>query len=159
MIPLIVFPGQECPYVISLQFLYYLYVHSQLSSHNIQNMVHIIILYYFLLCEVHLMQGFIYEKVLQGNQNYSQDRSFLTVNEENPALILSNLHNRTSSRDGPIFGSKGLSMNTTSLGITARLGASQSFREQHNFLQKYIVTVYPAVSEFFHRLNPGFRDC
>ncbi len=68
--------------------MYYLYVHSQLCSHNIQNMVGyiIIILSYFLLCAVHLMQCFIYEKMLQGNQKYSQDRSFLTGNEENPAL-------------------------------------------------------------------------
>ena len=40
MIPLPVFPGWECPYVILPQFLYYLYVHSQLCSHNLQNMVH-----------------------------------------------------------------------------------------------------------------------
>jgi hypothetical protein len=40
MIPLIIFPGKECPYVICLKFLYYLYVHLQLCSHNIQNMVH-----------------------------------------------------------------------------------------------------------------------
>jgi hypothetical protein len=75
----------------------------------------IIILSYFLLCAVHLMQGFIYEKMLQGNYKYSQDRSFLTGNEENPALELSNVHNRTSARDGPMFGYKGLSMYTTSL--------------------------------------------
>ncbi len=41
MIPLTVFPGWECPYVIFiLQFLYFLYVHLQLCSHNLQNMVH-----------------------------------------------------------------------------------------------------------------------
>ncbi len=51
-----------------------------------------------------------------GNYNYSQDRSFLTGNEENPALGLSNVHNRTSARDGPMFGSMGPSMNTSSLG-------------------------------------------
>jgi hypothetical protein len=44
----------------------------------------------------------------------------LTENEENPALILSNVHNRTSARDGPIFGSMGLSMYTTSLGTTTQ---------------------------------------
>ncbi len=66
-----------------------------------------IILFYFLLCAVHLIQGFVYEKMLQGNQNYSQGRSFLTGNKENPALVLSNVHNRTSARDGPMFGSKG----------------------------------------------------
>ncbi len=57
-----------------------------------------IILSYFLLCALHLMQGFVYEKMLQGNLNYSQDRSFLTENEENPALVLSNVHNRTGFR-------------------------------------------------------------
>ena len=51
-----------------------------------------IILYYLLLCGVHMLQG---------------------------ALVLSNVHNRTSARDGPMFGSKGPSMNTSSLlGIT-----------------------------------------
>jgi hypothetical protein len=30
--------------------------------------------------------------------------SFLTGNEENPELVLSNVHNRTSTRDGPMFG-------------------------------------------------------
>jgi hypothetical protein len=55
--------------------------------------------------------------MLQGNYNYSQDRSFLTENEENPALVLSNVHNNTSARDGPIFGYKGPSMNTSSLDI------------------------------------------
>ena len=50
-----------------------------------------------------------------GSYNYSQGRSFLTGNEENPALVLSNVHNRTSARDGPMFGSMGPSMNTSSL--------------------------------------------
>jgi hypothetical protein len=50
-----------------------------------------------------------------GNYNYSQGRSFLTGNEENPALELSNVHNRTSARDGPMYGSMGPSMNTFSL--------------------------------------------
>jgi hypothetical protein len=36
-------------------------------------------------------------------------------NEENPALVLLNVHNRTSARDGIIFGSMGPSMYTTSL--------------------------------------------
>jgi hypothetical protein len=60
------------------------------------------ILYYLLLCVVHMMQGFVYEKMLKGNYNYSQDRSFLKENEETPASVLSNVHNRTSARDGPI---------------------------------------------------------
>ncbi len=50
-----------------------------------------------------------------GNYNYSQDRSFITGNEENPALGLSNVHNRTSARDGPMLRSMGPSMNTSSL--------------------------------------------
>jgi hypothetical protein len=62
-----------------------------------------------------MMQGFVYEKMMQGNQNYSQERSFLTENGENPALVLSNVHNRTSARDGPMLGSMGPSMNTSSL--------------------------------------------
>ncbi len=44
--------------------------------------------------------------------------SFLKGNEENPALLLSNVHNRTSARDGPVFGAKGPSMNTSSLYTT-----------------------------------------
>jgi hypothetical protein len=47
-------------------------------------------------------------------------KSFLTGNEENPELVLSNVHNRTSARDGPMFGSMGLSMYTTSLVHTRR---------------------------------------
>ncbi len=89
-----------------------------------------ITLSYFLLCAVHLKQGFVSEKMLKGNQNYFQDRSFLTGNEENPALVLSNVHNRTSARDGPMFGYKGLSMNTTSLCVTSahyHVGISASF--------------------------------
>jgi hypothetical protein len=39
----------------------------------------------------------------------------LTGNEKNPVLVLSNVHKRTSARDGPMFGSMGLSMYTTSL--------------------------------------------
>jgi hypothetical protein len=62
-----------------------------------------------------MMQGFVYEKMLLGNYKYSEDRSFLTGNEENPALVLSNVHNRISARDGPMFSSKGPSMNTSSL--------------------------------------------
>jgi hypothetical protein len=54
------------------------------------------------------------------NYNYSQDRSFLKGNEENHALVLSNVHNRTSARDGSMFGSKGPSMNTSSLVQTGR---------------------------------------
>jgi hypothetical protein len=61
------------------------------------------------------MQGFVYERMLKWNYNYSQDRSFLKENEENPASELSNVHNRTSARDGPMFGSMGPSMNTTPL--------------------------------------------
>ncbi len=86
-----------------------------------KKMVYYNYLVLFLLCAVHLMLGFIYEKMLQGNYNYSQDRSFLTGNEENPALLLSNVHNRTSARDGPMFGSMGLSMNTNSL-LTPSIG-------------------------------------
>ncbi len=41
-----------------------------------------IILSYFLLCALHLMQGFAYEKMLIWNYNYSQDRSFLKENEK-----------------------------------------------------------------------------
>jgi hypothetical protein len=64
--------------------------------------------------------------MLQGNYNYSQDRSFLKGNEENPALVLSNVHNRTSARDGPMFGAKGPSMNTSSLGTVPRKGNKYS---------------------------------
>jgi len=54
-----------------------------------------IILSNLLLCAIHLMQGFVYEKRLQEN------RSFLT---ENPALVLSNGHKRTSARYCLMFG-------------------------------------------------------
>jgi hypothetical protein len=40
----------------------------------------LIILYYLFLCAVHMMQGFVHEKMLKGNYNYSQDRSFLKGN-------------------------------------------------------------------------------
>jgi hypothetical protein len=106
--------GMSICYLSSISVLLYMYIH---------NCVHIrfkiwyitIILSYFLLCAVHFMQGLVSEKRLVGNYNYSQGRSFLTGNEENPALILSNVHNRTSARDGPMFGSMGPSMNTSSL--------------------------------------------
>ncbi len=67
----------------------YMYIHS--CVHIIFKICYITIIFsYFLLCAVHWMQGFVYEKMLQGNYNYSQDRSFLTENEENPALVLAN---------------------------------------------------------------------
>jgi hypothetical protein len=59
--------------------------------------------------------------MLLGSYNYSQDRSFLTENEENPALVLSNVHKRTSARDDPMLGSVGLSMYTTSLVQTIKM--------------------------------------
>ncbi len=59
--------------------------------------------------------GFHLRENAVGDYNYFQDRSFLKGNEENPALVLSNVHNRTSARDGPMFGAKGPSMNTSSL--------------------------------------------
>jgi hypothetical protein len=92
-----------------------LYVHSQLCSHNVQNMVHhnYLVLFTSLCCP--LDAGFRLREKLLGNYNYSHGRSFLTGNEENPALVLSNVHNRTSARDGPMFGSMGPSMNTSSL--------------------------------------------
>jgi hypothetical protein len=65
-----------------------------------------------------------------GNYNYSQGRSFLTGNEENPALVLSNVHNRTSARDGPMFGSMGPSMNTSSL--VRNISAFQGIGESQN---------------------------
>jgi hypothetical protein len=43
-------------------------------------------------------------------------------NEDNPALVLSNVHNRTSARDVPMFGSMGPSMNTSSLVYALILG-------------------------------------
>jgi len=55
------------------------------------------ILYYLLLRAVRIMQSFIYEKILQENYNYYPDRSFLKGIEENPALVLSNVHSRTSA--------------------------------------------------------------
>jgi hypothetical protein len=41
--------------------------------------------------------------------------SFLKGKEEKHALVLSNEHKRTSTPDGPSFGSIGLPMNTSSL--------------------------------------------
>jgi hypothetical protein len=92
--------GMSICYSSSISVLLYMYIH---------NCVHImfkiwymtIILSNLLLCDVNLMQGFIYEKMLLRNYNYSQEQSFLTGNEENPALVLSNVHNRPSARDGP----------------------------------------------------------
>jgi hypothetical protein len=93
-----------------------LYVYLQLSSHNVQNLLHVYYLVLFIfLHAVNVMQGFVYEKMLKGNYNYSQDRSFLKGNEENTALVLSNVLKRTSARDGPLFGSTGPFINTSSL--------------------------------------------
>jgi hypothetical protein len=79
--------------------------------------------------------------MLEGKCNYSQDRSFLKVNEENPALVLSKVHSRTSARDGPMFGSKGPSMNTSSL----ELPASQYFLQYVGTKRKAsFVTVFQA---------------
>jgi hypothetical protein len=86
----------------------------------INNCVHImfkiwgmtIILYYLLLCTVHMMRRKC-EKMLWGpiGYNYYQDRSFLTGCEECPALVISkNVRKRTSAKDFPMF-----SMYTTSL--------------------------------------------
>jgi hypothetical protein len=77
------------------------------------------ILYYLFFCAVHMMQRFVYafshEKMLQGTYDYYQDNSFLSGNEENSAFVVSNVHKRTSAPDGASFGSKGLSMYTTTL--------------------------------------------
>ena len=54
-------------YLTSISVLLICTIHSQLCSHNLQNMVQTIILSYFLLCAVHLTQGFIYEKMLYGS--------------------------------------------------------------------------------------------
>jgi hypothetical protein len=105
-------PGFECPYVTylpSISVFLYMYI---------KNCVHImfkicymtIILSYYFLYAVHMMQSFVNEKMLWGNYNYSPDESFLTGNEEIPALILSNVHKRTSAPDCPSFCSIGLSM-------------------------------------------------
>jgi hypothetical protein len=48
-------------------------------------------------------------KCCTGNYNYSPDESFLTGNEENPALVLSNVHKIKSAPDCHSFGSVGLS--------------------------------------------------
>ena len=59
MIPHIVLPVREYPNVIFFHFLCsFICILKQLSSHNVQNMVHTIILYYLLLCAVNMMQGF-----------------------------------------------------------------------------------------------------
>ncbi len=66
MIPLIVFLVRNVHMLFAFSFcITYMYiVHSQLCSHNLQNMVQKIILSYFLLCAVHFMQGFVSEKML-----------------------------------------------------------------------------------------------
>ncbi len=68
-----------------------------------------IILSYYFLCVVHMMQSFVYEKRLWGNYNYSPDESFLTGNVEILALVLSNVYKITSAPDCPSFGSIWLS--------------------------------------------------
>jgi hypothetical protein len=57
-------------------------------------------------------------KCCTGNYNCSHDIRFITGNEENPALVLSNVHKRTSAPDCASFGSIGLSMYTTFLKYT-----------------------------------------
>jgi hypothetical protein len=76
MIPPTVFPGWECPYVILLQFLYYLYVHSQLCSHNLQNMVHVnyLVLFSSLCCPLdagfHLWENAVWELESLSGQKF-----------------------------------------------------------------------------------------
>ncbi len=81
---------------------------SNCVHHNVQNMVYDNYLVYFSVlskwCRV------FNEKMLWGNYNYSQDRSLLTGNEENPTLVLSNIYKRTSARDCLMFGFIGLFM-------------------------------------------------
>jgi len=65
MIPHIFLPGWGCPYVICFKFLYsFINIQKNLCSPNVQNMVHAIILYYLLLCAVHMIQGFVNGKML-----------------------------------------------------------------------------------------------
>jgi hypothetical protein len=45
-----------------------------------------------------MMQGFVYETMLKVNYNYSQGRSFLTGNEENPVLVQRTQQNNISPR-------------------------------------------------------------
>jgi hypothetical protein len=56
------------------------------------------------------MQVFASEKMLYRKLELLSGKKLPNRNEENPALVLSNVHNRTSARDGPMFGSKGISM-------------------------------------------------
>ncbi len=52
-------------------------------------------------------------------------------------LVLSNVHNRTSARDGPMFGSKGPSMNTSSLAwSTASISSSANASHLGSFLAR-----------------------
>ncbi len=116
MIPLSVFPSWECPYAICLQFLYYFIctftteftLCSKYGTRQLSCLIYFSVLYTW--CRVSFKR-----KGCWGTIITLRGRSFLTGNEENPALVLSNVHNRTSARDGPMFGSMGPSMNTSSL--------------------------------------------
>jgi hypothetical protein len=66
MIPLLFFLVRNVHMLFDFDFCI-LHVHSQLCSHNLQNIVQTIIFSYFLLCAVYLMQGFVHEKLLLGN--------------------------------------------------------------------------------------------
>ncbi len=130
----------------------YMYIH--ICVHIIFKIWYIIIiLSYYLLCAVHLMKGFVYEKMLQGNQNYSQNRSFLTGNEENPA----NVYKRTSARIGPMFGYKGLSMKTTSLNHTAQIFLTRP--SVSSCVQSQIENTPPAVHLYNLRGYPPCMLC
>jgi hypothetical protein len=77
---------------------------------SINNCVHIMfkirymtmIAYYLLLCAVHIRKCCGGTIILPGK-------------DENPALVLSNVHKRTSAPDCALFGSIGISMYTASL--------------------------------------------
>ena len=143
------------PHVICLQFLYYLYVNSQLCSLNIQNMVHdkYLVLFSFLCCP--LDAGFHLWENAAGELEVLSGQKFPHRNEENPALELSNVHNRTSARDGPMFGSMGPSMNTSSLGLRTH-ATVYCIRMQHNGINTKITmhSYCRLISNYTHNTWP-----
>jgi hypothetical protein len=64
-----------------------------------------IILPNLLFSAVHMMQVFVYEKMLRGTVITLRTEMSLSGNEKNPALLLSDVHKRTSTPDCPSFGS------------------------------------------------------
>ncbi len=114
MIPHIVFPGWECPCIICLQLLYSFKIYIQNCVHIMFKIWYITMILYYLFSVLSTWSKVSFmRKCCRGTLI-----TLRTENEENPELVISNVHKRTSAPDGPSFGS----MYTTSLWQTLKEG-------------------------------------